>query len=82
MVFEAFTIVFETMTLGSETKTVVSKPETIVLATGKMVYVIKKIFCFANTMVSGIGAMECVKNPMVLTSVTLVMAPQKIVSFA
>jgi hypothetical protein len=50
-------MVFETETLGWETKTVVSKPETTLLVTGKMVSLIKKIFCFAKTMVSGIGTM-------------------------
>ena len=82
MVFEAFTMVFETETLGWETNTMVSMPETTVLATGKMVSLIKKIFCFAKTMVSVIGTMLCVKNTMVPTSEPTITAAKKRVSVA
>ena len=60
----------------------VIKRETILLATGTMVSLIKKIFCFANTTVSGIGTMVCMNNTIVPTSETTVPGAKKMVSAA
>ena len=58
----------------------VTKPETIFFVTRKMVFLVKKIFSFAKTRVSGIETMVSVMHTIFTTTVTTVTAEQKMVS--
>ena len=59
----------------------VAKPKTIFRLTRKMVPAVRKIFSFAQTVVSGIETMVCIQT-MVTTTGTTVTAAQKMVSAA
>ena len=60
----------------------VAKPQTIFWLIRKMVSLIKKAFCFAKIMVSGIENMVWVIQTVFTRTWTTVRAAQKIVAFA
>ncbi len=68
----------EKMVTGSPTK--VSRPETTFLLTGKMVFVARKIFSFAQSMVSRIGTTVCAMQTIFTRPDTTVKAALTMVS--
>ena len=60
----------------------VAKAQTIFRLTRKMVPAFRKIFSFAQTVVSGIENMGCVMQTIVTTTWTTVTAAQKMISVA
>jgi len=60
----------------------VAEPQTIFRLTRKMVPAFRKIFSFAQTVVSGIETMVCIKQTIFTTTGTTVTTAQKIVSVA
>ena len=77
MVFEAFPMVFETVPFRCETKTAASRPKIIVVRFRKTVSRIRKLFCFATTMINHIGTIMYEKNAMVQGAGSIVTAVKK-----
>ena len=82
MAFEAFPMAFESEAMVSETKTIPSGPKAIFGPTGTMVFLARKRGCIAKAIVSGIGTMVCVKNPLVVAPETTTKTAKKMVQVA